>query len=71
MGQDNWEMDCLDVDRGREPEDGLYTKEEFEDTMANIRARIPTMKLDTIERRSHTSKMYGRNSCSSASFRRM
>ena len=54
-----------------EPEDGLYTKEEFEDTMANIRARIPTMKLDTIERRSHTSKMYGRNSCSSASFRRM
>ena len=34
-----------------EPEDGLYTKEEFEETMADIRARFPTMNFDTIDPR--------------------
>ena len=34
-----------------EPEDGLYTKEEFEETMATLRARFPTMNFDTIDPR--------------------
>ena len=34
-----------------EPEDGLYTKKEFEETMATLRARFPTMNFDTIDPR--------------------
>ena len=34
-----------------EPEDGLYTKEEYEETMATLRARFPTMNFDTIDPR--------------------
>ena len=34
-----------------EPEDGLYTKEEFEETMSTLRARFPTMNFDTIDPR--------------------
>ena len=34
-----------------EPEDGLYTKEEFEETMATLHARFPTMNFDTINPR--------------------
>ena len=34
-----------------EPEDGLYTKEEFEETMATLHARFPTMNFDTIDPR--------------------
>ena len=33
------------------PEDGLYTKEEYEETMASLRARFPTMNFDTIDPR--------------------
>ena len=34
-----------------EPEDGLYTKEDFEETMSTLRARFPTMNFDTIDPR--------------------
>ena len=34
-----------------EPEDGLYTEKEYEETMASIRARFPTMNFDTIDPR--------------------
>ena len=34
-----------------EPEDGLYTKEEFEETMNTLRVRFPTMNFDTIDPR--------------------
>ena len=34
-----------------EPENGLYTKEEYEETMATLRGRFPTMKFDTIDPR--------------------
>ena len=34
-----------------EPEDGLYTKEEYEENMASLRARFPTMNFDTIDPR--------------------
>ena len=34
-----------------EPEDGLYTKEEFEETMDTLRARFPTMNFETIDPR--------------------
>ena len=34
-----------------EPEDGLYTKEEFEETMSTLRAKFPTMNFDTIDPR--------------------
>ena len=34
-----------------EPEDGLYTKEEFDETMSTLRARFPTMNFDTIDPR--------------------
>ena len=34
-----------------EPEDGLYTKEECEETMSTLRARFPTMNFDTIDPR--------------------
>ena len=34
-----------------EPEDGLYTKEEFEETMDTLQARFPTMNFDTIDPR--------------------
>ena len=35
----------------RQPEDGLYTKEEYEKTMATLRGRFPTMNFDTIDPR--------------------
>ena len=34
-----------------EPEDGLYTKEEFKETMDTLQARFPTMNFDTIDPR--------------------
>ena len=34
-----------------DPEDGLYTKEEYEENMACLRARFPTMNFDTIDPR--------------------
>ena len=34
-----------------EPEDGLYTKEEFEETMRSIKSRFPAMNFDTIDPR--------------------
>ena len=34
-----------------EPEDGLFTKEVFEETMSTLRARFPTMNFDTIDPR--------------------
>ena len=37
--------------RIQEPEDGLYTKEEFEETMSALHARFPTMNFDTIDPR--------------------
>ena len=33
------------------PEDGLYTKEEFEEAMSTIRGRFPTMNFDTLDPR--------------------
>ena len=47
----SWEMVCLDVNRGVEPEEGLHTKEKLEETMATLRARFPTMNFDTIDPR--------------------
>ena len=48
----NQQVDVLPRPQPRaEPEDGLYTEEEFEKTMATLRARFPTMKLDTIDPR--------------------
>ena len=51
MDQVNWEMDCLDANRESDPEDGLYTKEEYEETMKTLRARFSTMNFDTIDPR--------------------
>ena len=36
---------------GYQPEDGLYTKEEYEEIMATLQARFPTMNFDTIDPR--------------------
>ena len=34
-----------------EPEDGLYTKKEYEETMSTVQSRFPTMNFDTIDPR--------------------
>ena len=34
-----------------EPENGLYSKQEFQECMSNLQTRFPTMKLDTIDPR--------------------
>ena len=51
MQSDMWVMDCLGRQPKVEPEDGLYTKEEFEETMSTLQVRFPTMNFDTIDPR--------------------